>query len=181
MTYLGNIAENQTVHFLFCTNDGGGAAVAPTTAGTVSVYKDNDTTQTTTGVTYTPSFDGIAGINLVSIDTTDAFFGPGHDFAIVLSGAVIDGETVNAVLAAFSIEHRHPAPDACADGLLDREDGIESGVTVRQAMRIVAAVLAGKISGAGTGVESFVGIDGSSPRVQVTADATGNRTAVEYL
>ena len=69
MRYLGNIAAGQTVTFLFSTNDGSGAAVAPTTAGTVSVYKDNGTTETTAGVTYTPSFDGVTGVNLVSIVT----------------------------------------------------------------------------------------------------------------
>jgi len=106
MRYLGNIAAGQTLNFLFSTNDGNGAAIAPTTAGTVSVYKDNDTTQTTAGVAYTPSFDGVAGVNLVSIVTSDAFYAAGHDYTVVLGGAVIDGETVNAAKADFSIENR---------------------------------------------------------------------------
>jgi hypothetical protein len=70
--------------------------------------------------------------------------------------------------------------DNVAGVLLDQSNGIETGVTVRQAMRIMAAVLSGKVSGAGTGVESFTGIDGSTPRVQVTADTAGNRTNVAY-
>jgi hypothetical protein len=180
MRYLGNIAASQTLNFLFPTNDAGGAAVAPTTAGTVSVYKDNDTAQTTTGVTYTPSFDGVTGVNLVSIVTSDGFYAAGHDYTVVLTGAVIDGETVNAVLATFSIEHRYPALESNADALLDRADGIETDITLRQAMRIMAAVLAGKASGAGTGTEIFKGLDGLTDRVQVTADAAGNRTAVTY-
>ncbi len=36
----------------------------------------------------------------------DVFYAPRHDYSIVLVGAVIDGETVNAVLATFSIENR---------------------------------------------------------------------------
>jgi hypothetical protein len=181
MKYLGNIAASQAISFLFSTNDGSGAAVAPTTAGTVAVYKDNNTAETTAGVTYTPSFDGITGVNLVSLVTSDAFYAAGHDYAVVLSGAVIDGETVNVVLATFSIAHRYPTPELNADALLDRAHGIETDVTLRQALRIVAAVLAGKISGAGSGIESFTGLDGSTSRVQVTADAAGNRTDVEYL
>lgn len=180
MRNLGNIAVGQTLHFLFSTNDGNGAAVAPSTAGTVSVYKDDDTTQTTVGVTYTPSFDGVTGINLVKIVASDAFYAAGHDYSVVLSGAVIDGETVNAVLAAFSIEHRYPNPASNADALLDRTNGIETGKTVRQAMRIMAAVLAGKVSGAGTGTEVFKGLDGSTVRVTVTTDPAGNRTNVGY-
>lgn len=180
MRYLGNIALSQTLSFLFSTNDGGGAAVAPSTAGTVSVYKDGDTSQTTTGATYTPSFDGVTGVNLVQIATSDAFYAAGHDYTIVLSGAVIDGETVNAVLATFSIEHRYPAPDTNADALLDRANAIETGKTLRQAVRIIAAVLAGKISGAGSGTETFLGVDGATQRVQVTTDPAGNRTGVSY-
>ena len=46
MRQLGNIAAGQTLTFLFSTNDADGAAVAPSTAGTVSVYKDDNPTQT---------------------------------------------------------------------------------------------------------------------------------------
>lgn len=72
------------------------------------------------------------------------------------------------------------AQDAFADAILDRANGVETGKTLRQAVRIIAAVLAGKVSGAGTGVERFAGIDGSTERVEVAADSAGNRTAVTY-
>ena len=180
MRYLGNIAASQTLNFLFPTNDSDGAAVAPTTAGTVSIYKDDDAAQTTAGVTYTPSFDGVAGVNLVTIATSDAFYAAGHDYTVVLTDAVIDGQTVNTALAAFSIEHRYPTPEQNADGLLDRTGGIESNATLRQATRVMAAVLAGKVSGAGSGDESFTGLDGSTLRVEVATDPAGNRTNVNY-
>ncbi len=70
--------------------------------------------------------------------------------------------------------------DNVTDTLLDQTNGIETGMTVRQATRIMAAVLAGKVSGAGSGTENFTGLDGSTLRVQVTADAAGNRTSVGY-
>lgn len=54
------------------------------------------------------------------------------------------------------------------------------GKSVIEALRIVAAVVAGKVSGAGTGEETFKGLDGATPRATVTADASGNRTAVTY-
>lgn len=69
---------------------------------------------------------------------------------------------------------------ASADALFDRAAAID-GKTLRQAMAIVAAVIAGKVSGAGSGVENFVGLDSETPRVEVTTDAAGNRTSVEYL
>jgi hypothetical protein len=180
MRNLGNITAGQTVNFLFATNNDSGQAVAPTTAGTVSIYKNADAAQTTTGVTYTTSFDAVTGINLVTIVTTDAFYVSASDYTVVLTGAVVDGQTVNAVLAEFSIANRYPAPVQNADALLDRTDGIETGVSLRQAVRTVAAVIAGKASGAGTGTEVFVGLDGVTSRVQVNADSSGNRTNVAY-
>ncbi|MEN6450365.1 MAG: hypothetical protein ABFC96_07740 [Thermoguttaceae bacterium] len=181
MRYLGNFAAGQTVYFLFATNDGGGAAAAPTTAGTVSIYKDDGQLELAVDITYTPSFAGIAGINLVNVPTTDPLsYAPGHDYTIVLRDAVIDGETVNAVLATFSIENRHPAPQTNADALLDRTDAIETGKTLRQALRVMAAILAGRVSGAGSGAETFTGLDGTTNRAVVFTDANANRTDVLY-
>jgi hypothetical protein len=181
MKYLGNIAAGQTLNFLFSTNDQSGAAVEPSDGGTVGVYKDgDDASSTTAGVGCSLSFNGVTGVNLVTIDTSDAFYESEHDYSVVLSGAVIDGETVNAALASFSIANRYPAPESNADALLDRADGIEANTTLRQAMRIVAAVLAGKVSGAGSGNEQFTGLDGATLRVEVTTDPAGNRTNVTY-
>ena len=52
------------------------------------------------------------------------------------------------------------------------------GINAEEIMRIIAAVLAGKVSGAGTGVETFKGLDGVTNRVISTVDAAGNRTVV---
>jgi hypothetical protein len=48
------------------------------------------------------------------------------------------------------------------------------------ALQIIGAVVAGKISGAGTSTEIFVGLDGSTTRVTMTVDASGNRSAAVY-
>ena len=67
-----------------------------------------------------------------------------------------------------------------ATALLDLANGVETGVTVRQYMQRTGAVIAGKVSGAQSGTEVFVGLDGSTTRTTVTVTATGNRTAVVY-
>lgn len=64
--------------------------------------------------------------------------------------------------------------------LLDQED-IETGLTLRQALRLVTAATAGKISGGGTAtitIRNAVadGVD----RVIATVDTDGNRTAITY-
>lgn len=68
-----------------------------------------------------------------------------------------------------------------ASGLLDLSNGIETGVTPKQAIRAMAAILAGIISGGGTGTEVFKAIaaaSGGTTRVTVTVDNDGNRSAV---
>lgn len=52
------------------------------------------------------------------------------------------------------------------------------GVTFQNAMRVIAAMCAGRVSGAGTGSEVFKGLDESTTRVTVTADSNGNRSDI---
>lgn len=54
------------------------------------------------------------------------------------------------------------------------------GKTLPAALQIIAAGVLGKVSGAGTGTETFVGLSGSDTRAVVTVDVSGNRTAVSY-
>jgi hypothetical protein len=55
---------------------------------------------------------------------------------------------------------------------------IESGWTTETLLRVFAAVLAGKVSGAGTGTEVFRDINDTKDRVTATVDSNGNRTAI---
>jgi hypothetical protein len=110
--WLGDYKEDETVYFLWSTNDRSGASITRSTDGTVQVYKDNGVAQSVAGVTDTEDFDSLTGIHACTIDlSADAFYAAGADYAVVLAGAVIDGETVNAVLAHFSIENRFDEVD----------------------------------------------------------------------
>ncbi len=71
-----------------------------------------------------------------------------------------------------------PTANANADALLDRADGVETGSTLRQAMRIMLAVLAGKASGLNTTTATFRDTNDSKNRITATVDANGNRSAV---
>jgi len=71
-----------------------------------------------------------------------------------------------------------PTSTENADALLDRLNAIETGLTVRQTLRLITAVLGGKVSGAGTGSEVFRAADDSKDRVTVTVDSSGNRSNV---
>lgn len=105
--YLGDYEEDAGLYFLWDTCDKNGAAITRSTSGTIKAYKDDGTTESTAGITDNEDFDGVTGVHLCKIDlSADAFYVAGHDYSIVLTGAVIDGENVNAVLATFSIENR---------------------------------------------------------------------------
>lgn len=129
MQWLGDYNEDDTVYFLWSTNDADGASVTRATDGEVRVYKDNGTTQTTEGITDSEDFDGLTGVHACTIDlSADAFYATGADYAVVLQGAVIDGQTVNAVLAHFSIENRWMGEDEIADQVWDEALSGHQGV-----------------------------------------------------
>jgi hypothetical protein len=71
-----------------------------------------------------------------------------------------------------------PSAAANADELLDRANAIETGWTVRKALRIIAAACAGKVSGAAANAPVFRSITDGKNRITATTDADGNRSAV---
>lgn len=105
-TYLGDFPEDYTkVECYWSTNDATGLSHTRETNGTVSVYKDGNTTQSTAGVTDTEDFDGVTGVHRVLIDTSaDAFYAAGSEYVVMLAGGVIDSITFNHPLCQFSIE-----------------------------------------------------------------------------
>ena len=113
MMYLGDFPADQAIYFMWNTNDASGGSITRATDGTLSVYKDAsngtafDLTQVTTGITNDEDVDGLTGVHSCCITTTNAWYETGHDYVVVLSASTIDGETVNAVIATFSIENRY--------------------------------------------------------------------------
>lgn len=66
-----------------------------------------------------------------------------------------------------------------AAAILDAADGVEAGLTLRQALRIIAAATAGKVSGAATTTITFRNaLVDDTDRIVATVDADGNRTAI---
>lgn len=65
-----------------------------------------------------------------------------------------------------------------ADEVLDRTDGVESGFTLRQSLRLILSSLAGKLSGASGTTISIRDVNDSKDRLVATVDADGNRTAL---
>lgn len=67
------------------------------------------------------------------------------------------------------------------NNLLDLTDSIETGLTFRNALRAMAAALAGKISGgATTTITIRNAVADSKNRIIATVDSNGNRSAITY-
>jgi hypothetical protein len=114
-----------------------------------------------------------------------------HDFtalqktslnAATPSVSVDIGGIQNTSFAAGAIDAAALATDAAneiADAYLDRANAIEVGLTPRQAQRLEAAALAGKLSGAATTtVVIRNAVADSKNRITATVDSDGNRSAV---
>lgn len=128
--YLGDFNPGDTVRFMWNSNDSNGASITRSTNGTISVYQNGNTTQSTTGVTDTEDFDSLTGVHLVAVDTSadGTFYAAGRDFAVVLSGATIDTRSVNAVIAHFSIQARAALRPTVATRTLDVSSTGEAGL-----------------------------------------------------
>ena len=130
--YYGDILAGSVIRLAWNSFNSSGASVTRATNGTVSVYKDSGTTQSTTGVTDTEDFDSLTGVHWVAIDTSadGTFYSAGSNFTIVLSAATIDGQTVNAAIGAFSIENRLTTPTSVAAAVTNHASftGLETDI-----------------------------------------------------
>jgi hypothetical protein len=101
------------------------------------------------------------------------------DAAVSLVKSKTDNLPANPAAIGSAMTLQSAERDATAAALLDLGNAID-GKTLRQALQIIASVLAGKVSGAGSGTETFRGLDDQHNRVVVTADISGNRSNVTY-
>ena len=104
--------------------------------------------------------------------------------AVITAAAHAAGAIDAAAIAADAIGASELATDAAneiADALLDRANAIETGLTLRQALRLIAAADAAKLSGAATAtVVIRNAVADSKDRITATVDADGNRSAITY-
>jgi hypothetical protein len=68
--------------------------------------------------------------------------------------------------------------DTIANNVLDIANGVETSLTLRQAIRLIVAASSGKISGASTATITIRNIGDSKNRIVATVDAYGNRSAI---
>lgn len=97
----------------------------------LSVYKDNSTTQSTSGVTLTADFDSVTGLNHFTIDTSSdgTFYSAGSFFNIVITTGTVDGVSVTgSVVGSFTIRATSALKPTTAGRTLDVSAGGEAGI-----------------------------------------------------
>ena len=106
------------------------------------------------------------------------------DAILVDTGTTIPAliATVDGNVDSILVDTNTTIPALIASEISDAltVDTLIDGKTIQQTFRYIAAITAGQISGAGTGTETILGIDGATTRVVATVDASGNRTAMVY-
>lgn len=105
MSDLGDRAVGSVLYFEFTTAVNG-SPITLTNSPAVEIYKGNDTTPETTGITLTANYNSVTGFHQVKVDTsTDAtFYAAGSDFTVMLSAGNL-GSSSGPAVAGFVIGH----------------------------------------------------------------------------
>lgn len=129
---LGDFDASSVIYFKFTTfRPSTGAAFTLGGTPALSVYKDNSTTQSTTGVTLTADFDSVTGLNHVAIDTSadGTFYSAGSFFDVVITTGTVDSvSVVGAVVGRFTIRKTAALKPTTAGRTLDVTAGGEAGI-----------------------------------------------------
>jgi hypothetical protein len=130
-------------------------------------------------------FIGISGFDIVGVDTnsnvrrrssmaygvyTQSFY-VGDQIQLADDAPSLQALTTEIQILKVSVEAMP------ADFLAET---VEIGATVAQSLRLANSVLGGKVSGAGTGTETFRDLADTKDRVISTVTPEGNRTAETY-
>lgn len=132
MKHLGDYDTSTVIYGKFTTfRPSTGAAYTLGGTPALSVYKDNSTTQSTTGVTLTADFDSVTGLNHFAIDTSadGTFYAAGSFFDIVITTGTVDSvSVVGSVVASFTLRKNSALKPTTAGRTLDVTATGEAGI-----------------------------------------------------
>ena len=127
---LGDFDSGAVIYGKFTTYNP--STGAPSTLGgspVLSVYKDDNAGETTTGVTLTADFDSKTGLNHFAIDTSNAFYSAGSFFDIVITTGTVNAvSAVGSVVGRFTIRKTACLKPTTSGRTLDVSSGGEAGI-----------------------------------------------------
>ena len=97
------------------------------------------------------------------------------DVCQVVFNATVGGISGSNVIGEFVVDTAYVSD--VPTNLLDLANGVETGITLRQAMRLFTAILAGKATDS-AGTYTLKRQDGTTTAVTIIHDAVGNRSAI---
>lgn len=171
MKHLGDFDTSAVIYGMFTTyspSTGAPAALGGGSGPAVVVYKDGSAAQSSAGVTLTPSFDGIAGLNHVAIDTSadGTFYSSGGHFEIVVANGTVAGvEIVGACVASFDLRKSSSLKTGTNSGAVS----FTGGMTVSNAAGDALTLS----SGGGNGNGLTASGAGTGDGIQTSGGATG--------
>jgi hypothetical protein len=105
----------------------------------------------------------------------------GAIFSVDANGTFVLSKNVELSALGFMIATAGGPPELSPEGLslelLDTQL-VENGLSVRQALKLISAAMAGKVSGAGTSSVTIRNVGDTKDRIVATVDSNGNRTNV---
>lgn len=122
---------------------------------------------------------GMSGTGSFSIVVNNAQLGAIISALASSNGSIASNSTLTAkaFMEAVAGGATPLSPEGLAASLLDNED-IETGYSMREALRIMLSSLAGKVSGAETTTIVFRNVNDDKNRIIATVDSNGNRTSI---
>lgn len=94
------------------------------------------------------------------------------------SGTMLQATPKAAGRVAMTVQIGTLSQDDVTGAVLESQ--IEPGLTLRQALRLIAAATAGKLAAGSGSTIAIRNVGDSKTRITATVDGSGNRTAVEY-
>jgi hypothetical protein len=182
--HLGDYDAATVVYGKFTTyQPSTGASFTLAGSPAIQVYKDNSTTQSSSGVTLTTDFDSVTGFNHFAVDTSSdgTFYSAGSFFDVMLSaGSVNSVNVAGSAIASFTLRKDSALKPATAgrnlvvdtSGLADATTvklGPSGSASAQTARDVGASVLLS--SGTGTGQLNFTSgvVDANTTKISGTA------------
>ena len=128
--YVGDFSKSDTITFMFTTfRPSTGAPFLLAGTPVVSVFKDSNLTQDTAGVTLTTNYDGVTGLNFVSISTSTAFYVDGSSYECVITTGTVDSvSVVGSCVGRFTLRDQAYLYPTSAGRTLDVSTTGEAGI-----------------------------------------------------
>jgi len=142
------------------------ATVGGIATGSVVCEDVVDTIRLSDGVTVTAINNNVITAASIATDAIDA--------DAIAANAITAAEIATGAIDADAISA--DAGLELADAVLD--EAVDGAYTLRGLIRIMAAALAGLVSGGGTTTVVFRDVNDTTNRITATVDASGNRTAI---